>query len=1432
MTPSATRARWVGFIAVIALASTSAPALQTRPDSARLPRLDDIFTAGGPVLRDRNGDGVIDFVDAQFALADSPTDVDVAAAANLAARFGHESAELNLPLPAEGGRVSVAIGTGGIRKLALSDDAVGLTGLLPAEGLVTVAGTPERPVLVVAGRDDAGTRAASEFAAARLPYAWDVKGVTLSQVESDVATVVGATTGCAVAPSPVVIVRLGGDAIERVVTRVTCETPALATGLLTALRTLRRSAAAPQRAPSPSAPSTAAAAAGTPASPMLDYAGIRLMRFELRAPGAPPRVVDLPRLTAPPAAPLGRRPGPAKDSLDLSTLYEIDGLLGDSDSNLIPDRTDILLVPAGPGTRDVLNLAARIGLESAGVSLPLVVTPAALDKPATEPTLVLIGVTHPLIEQLIAEKKFDRAGLKPGEGVIRVIRKAFGDKSAVVISGADRAGLGRAIGQAAERLPHLWPRGKDRPTLEDVEEDVRRFVSGRSPSGQAAIGMYKLNQLLRVLAGKDLTRASVRISVNRPDAGLAVFLKQQVLTGLTADAASGPRVAPENLDVTVEGLDVRSAIPVLVNGQPVGGEFDVASEVDDFWTAFRTRVLPVVKKNATVHVEARLSEPRTLRRGIERDARDALLKAGAATASTVTVLSAYKQGYSWLDEVVKPQLTGKDVAQVRIRFAEAGPPPEWKQQAMFIPTRWLHEIFPIDEILARDLKLDLKHIVVEKAPVGSPTYEVTATDTAGGVIYRGSFEPATLVRPYFDRFPDYEHVRVTTGWVSASVNGVSLVSQRITTDLERFWNVFQSRTLPAIYDYVMAQSDGKPRVEDAPHFGELRVEVSLSEPHEKLGVDQEQISPMEALHEDVYFGVLHFFDVMGRITRGAALDYPGHIVPVMRPTADGKAGRARITFTGFGAPRPMAAIDYTERNGTTGRVKLDIPAIAVDRPSAVGVVVSHGTDGIDRLDVRVKVDTEVDERAALVARARAERVDQQILSAEQVTWSLAALSRLQSAGLYTDALAYHGLRELQVTAGWTHDPAPDAQRTALLAADGTAPPLPDIRQFLPVDADPAAPGPPAVQWTKPMPPAEAYGVLATMAPFREAAVYKAGETYLGQDIWAMDLTSPILSSHWSQAKATTWKPTAMFSGRQHANEVSSTSHILKLAERVLTVPEHRKWLDKVNIVIHPVTNADGAQLAHELWADTPDFMMHAAYLGSLGVDVTTAQWDADGIYPESKIRAQLWRTWLPDLFLNPHGYPSHEWVQPFSEYAAWVRSRVTEGRDWWGMRGWFMPGFAFIDDPKYPRHKDAAMEIRRRITAAINGLPAVKALNERAYDRYRRYGFAWNQEDFKQDFTDGVLIYTAIKGGKPNPRGADPMARQPNITIWSGVTEAPDEPAYGDWLNLVASAGLAWDEAMVAYLAEGKHEVERKRDAFWGGVTLSLSRARPPKAGD
>jgi hypothetical protein len=102
------------------------------------------------------------------------------------------------------------------------------------------------------------------------------------------------------------------------------------------------------------------------------------------------------------------------------------------------------------------------------------------------------------------------------------------------------------------------------------------------------------------------------------------------------------------------------------------------------------------------------------------------------------------------------------------------------------------------------------------------------------------------------------------------------------------------------------------------------------------------------------------------------------------------------------------------------------------------------------------------------------------------------------------------------------------------------------------------------------------------------------------------------------------------------------------------------------------------------------------------------------------------------------------------------------------------------------------------------------------------------------DLTNNVLIYTALKGNRGDPGtrntvGDDYMVRRPNVTIFFGATEAPDETAYGDYMRFVATMGLQWDKANLEYLVQGKHTVERRTTPFFGGVSLAAMRARPPK---
>ena len=65
------------------------------------------------------------------------------------------------------------------------------------------------------------------------------------------------------------------------------------------------------------------------------------------------------------------------------------------------------------------------------------------------------------------------------------------------------------------------------------------------------------------------------------------------------------------------------------------------------------------------------------------------------------------------------------------------------------PFRWLHEIFPIDEVLARDFGFE--NIRFEQVTEG-PTYQVHVTGADGTVILSDTFDPKWVLRPYFDRF--------------------------------------------------------------------------------------------------------------------------------------------------------------------------------------------------------------------------------------------------------------------------------------------------------------------------------------------------------------------------------------------------------------------------------------------------------------------------------------------------------------------------------------------------------------------------------------------------------------------------------------------------------------------------------------------------------
>ena len=80
---------------------------------------------------------------------------------------------------------------------------------------------------------------------------------------------------------------------------------------------------------------------------------------------------------------------------------------------------------------------------------------------------------------------------------------------------------------------------------------------------------------------------------------------------------------------------------------------------------------------------------------------------------------------------------------------------------------------------------------------------------------------------------------------------------------------------------------------------EVRLEVALEETDVRLNLGAERICPMEALHEDLYFGLLNFFHIFGREHKLAPAIQFGRILPLVSARLKGARPSARMIARPF-----------------------------------------------------------------------------------------------------------------------------------------------------------------------------------------------------------------------------------------------------------------------------------------------------------------------------------------------------------------------------------------------------------------------------------------------------------------------------------------------------------------------------------------------------
>jgi hypothetical protein len=1113
---------------------------------------------------------------------------------------------------------------------------------------------------------------------------------------------------------------------------------------------------------------------------VLSYPGCARLTLALccgqaRAEVALPRTGSTKRLLTPA---FRERPGadPSGKDFDLLGLASTKGFYSDQDRDGILDGLDTsVVVPKAQAVPGVTELAARLMLETAGGSFPVVVLDSEVESRRALPAPILVG-PNALTLDLIRTGKLKVPPMESSWGMARVVPKAFGKSGALVLYAPDAEGLERTLGYVARTFPYFDDYADGRPQFRDAAADFEKFLKGEK-GGAEAYFLGRLQKLEEEFRGRDIDSFEARLLLPNPNGAY-----EKAVRDLLAGAVRTPAL-------TVSSSTLRTGRPVFDK------EKTFTWEAEDALALIREKVrgpAPGSAAAAPLRVSLGLSESPAVRKKVGADVAQALASAGAA-GSEVEVLSAYKQGYFWLVEKVLPALKGTKVQHLTIRFSEEREDLTRPKRTYAEPSRWLQELYPVDEVLARELGLPLERIEFEIKEPGGPVYEVRARDENGADVWSGTFSPRAREIPLSSVLPEWGPVKVTPGWLRIERGTEVLLDTDLETDLEKFWAFYQKDVLEPVHAHIMKKTNQEPTFSKQPYFKRLQVELWASEPDFRIGLDEEVCSSLEALHDEIYFDTL---DLLRGITRFDPDDKelppdtsrssaPGNVLPYIHPSLEGGPTRVKVTFEDWPAAAPEVTLKWKEKGREEVIRKIFFPSLKPKDIRLPGFLYNGRAGRLEELWVETDWEKEADYLALIDM--------------------LDAYRRLGDQGLLADPFRYPLLRQLRVRLR-----TPDQEKEEILPVLPAPPPA--------ADEGPAPkPDEPIVTTREILSPVMAQAVIRRLARFKSIRSYVGGKSYEGRDVPVLEMYLP-LEKYVSIPRLVTFKPTLQLSARQHANEVSSTNYLLKFAELTARDPAAAEALKKMSFVLQPMENPDGADLAYELQKVEPFHSLHAGRYSSLGVDIGY-QLGAKPLLPEAAVRPALYAKWLPDIYLNLHGYPSHEWVQQFSNYTPYLF------RDYWVPKGWFTY-YRALSLPVYGKWKAAGEELMGFIIRELGADEKIRDSNRKFYDRYRRWAGRWAPHMDALEIYDGVNIFAKRKGPAETRLSARTQA-----TFVEQTPELMDETATGDWLSFLCDQGLAYLRAHVKYLARARFDVVRLEEEGADRVRITFLRGRPGTVG-
>lgn len=804
-------------------------------------------------------------------------------------------------------------------------------------------------------------------------------------------------------------------------------------------------------------------------------------------------------------------------------------------------------------------------------------------------------------------------------------------------------------------------------------------------------------------------------------------------------------------------------------------EYDIPWEVDIFKDILEKELYPILNSNDVVQIKACLSEDKNVRNKLNDEINKRLSSLGIENIDTEIVCS-YKQGFSWIEEIVVPKLEIGNISKIDLMFKpflregeeilqdEDGATPthgslkdDDPENWFDLPIRYLQELYPIDDLLAEKLKINREQInFIAYEGDEDITYKIDVFNLNNEIQFSSKYKVKYSERPYLDRYPNMGKVHPSTGAVEILVNDKLIISKKIKTDLENIWDIYQKNVLPECKEFILNKLDGDLNISKQPFFSELRLEIEVSEPDYSLNYREDQISSLNSFHEDIYFVGSDYFKYYGLEKINSPIDAPGLILPIIKKLE----GKPKFKISLF---------DEIEEEPCIRDVNNTIKSEYNRKEIELYIKKVLYRDGKRILVLKTNVDKElIDSYIQLF--------NKNILEIENLIDNIDVLRIETNTNIFDVNISIKEeiKKDLSIT-------DIDLHESSLIGYD------------------------------------EYLEIISKLKRVKGISVYKVARSYLGRDIYAIELL-PKDKGYISRTKRITNYPSELINSRHHANEVSSTNSAFILLKKILTEEKYKDLAEVMDLVIVPMENVDGTAIHYELQKDNPYWKLHVARFNGIGKEFYYEHFDPDTIHTEAMAFTRLWERFLPDIVIDNHGVPSHEWEQQFSGYTS------PSYKGFWLPRSLLYGYFWYVKNEEYKGNYAVNKKIEDLIAIGIGNDIEITELNKEWMNRFEKYAHSWMPRLFPAEYYKNMINYWIPFDYDENHRY--PSIRYPWITTVAYTSEVADETAQGDYLNLCARAHVVHDEAVLEMMMNAKM-LYKSKFIVDDRISISHIRQRP-----